>query len=246
MRIRLVLAAALLAPTAALSGCGTSGSPDSSGQFVQSLNSDASREGTVFSTGAVSFGIVKTGDLSAPSGIVGTGGGSALVAGGVVNGVMVNGESLRGFVSFTRALPPGATLVNATLEVFPTAFITSPPNTLFASMGNVIADHVDLGAGLDASDFAAAALQSDIGTILSSQTLGAVLLDVTSSVSNDIANARPRSEFRIRFQNLTDNDFSEDSAQFGSSTTQGFEPHLILTYTLPGFNGIPYDHNVPN
>jgi hypothetical protein len=253
MRHRVVRAvvslSALLAAVPALSGCGSAGGTALvGGQFVQTLDSDPSREGSVFNLGAVLLGTVKTGDTGVAAGVISTGGEGAFVGDVQPLGSNPSNQFQRGFVSFTRALPPGATLVSATLELSPITFFGTPDlATLMTTMGNVVADHVDLGAALDATDFAAAALQSDIGTVLTSVTFGAVFLDVTASVLNDIANARPRSEFRVRFQNLSDNDSGQDSAEFGNSASPAvFAPHLTLTFTLPGFDGIPYDHNIPN
>jgi hypothetical protein len=237
MRHRLVRAAvslsALLASIVALSGCAGSGGDGNQNftTFQQTAFIDITRSGIADSFGFSSTSTIATGDQGVPSARVEPQ--AAVIPQGI------GGASVRGFVSFPLSLPPGAFLVDATLELTPETYFSTPPNSEFTTLGNVLVDHFDEGAGLDGTDYAGAPLQSNIGTLLSSEVFGPVQMDVTSSVANDLANSRVRSEYRIRFATPTDGDSFDDGVTFGTAFSKGGEPRLIITYAFVG-PGVPY------
>jgi hypothetical protein len=119
--------------------------------------------------------------------------------------------ALRGFRSFDiTPLPAGANIVSAVLQVNRSSVLGSP----YANLGNVPVDRVDQGPSLDASDFAAASLSFNIGTLSTSPALGLRQPDVTARLIDDLANGRLRSEYRLRFDSGTDNDQMSDGALF--------------------------------
>jgi len=135
----------------------------------------------------------------------------------------------RGFYSFEiQSIPAGATIVSATLRAYQTSVIGDPYTTL----GNVIVDHLDYGAALNASAFDAAALASNIGTLSSTPTLEYKALDVTASVVADRAAARARSQFRLRFSPLElGPGFANRLAVFDVGTGAGANPpQLVVVY----------------
>ncbi len=118
------------------------------------------------------------------------------------------------------------------LRMHQSAVIGAP----YATLGSVIVDHVDIGLTLDAADFGAAALQAGVGLLSSDATVGPKSLDVTSQVLADIAAARPRSGFRLRFPVASDADAADDFAQFNDgedSFGNGLLPFLIVSYEAP-------------
>jgi len=95
-------------------------------------------------------------------------------------------------------LPAGAILQSATLRVWLSDTVGRP----FTVLGNLVVDHVDLGSGLDVTDYAGGTLESNIGTLASGSAasqLGYRNLGVVSQVRSDIAAGRTRSDFRLRF-----------------------------------------------
>lgn len=143
------------------------------------------------------------------------------------------GNVARGFVQFDRSgIPVGATILSAVLRMHQSAVFGAP----YASLGNVVVDHVVIGLSLDAADFGASALQADVGGLSSNATLGLRSLDVTTQVLADIAAARSTSDFRLRFPLASDADALDDYAQFNDgddSFGNGILPLLVVRYTGP-------------
>jgi len=120
---------------------------------------------------------------------------------------------------------------------YPQWFANSIVICTVTSLGTVLMDHVDFGT-LDGSDFAARALEEDIGTAASDATLGPRSIDVTNAVSLDVARGRNRSQFRLRFSPLeSDGDFANDFASFAeadaATSGNGQAPVLALVVRLP-------------
>jgi len=122
------------------------------------------------------------------------------------------GVGFRGFYSFDISMiPAGAVVISVTLRLYQSSVIGAP----YASLGNVVVDHVDYGASLDGGDYSGGTLTGNIGVLSSSAVPGYKVLDVTGQVRGDIAGGRTRSQYRLRFSSADiDNDSAEDSARF--------------------------------
>ncbi|MDH5512237.1 MAG: hypothetical protein OEY27_03400 [Gammaproteobacteria bacterium] len=147
------------------------------------LDGEAGNDGSAVSTG----GAPRTGDVETFPGI---------------------STAYRQFYSFDLAkIPPGTIVTAALLRLYQAGVTGLPYN---GTLGSVTVDHVDYGAALDGTDFAAATLLGNAGTLSSDASLGYKNLVVLSSVKNDLDNARLRSQYRLRFSlsdaNLDDND----------------------------------------
>lgn len=157
-----------------------------------------------------------------------TGVGDAPLFVGNRDGDVVNGRVTRGFCSFSLSQ---LRVIQATLRVF--QYDAGPHSYAFGDP--VLVDRVDLGAALDGSDFDAAALEPNIGTISSDATLGWKTLDVTSSLQNAAANNDAKWQFRLRYRD--DMTVPSDQARFegpsdGFGTPSANPPELVLRYTI--------------
>jgi hypothetical protein len=172
--------------------------------------------------------------LHAPSSLDGyvlsTGGVLTSSSLGIAVGDNTANAGRRGFVRFNIAgLPAGAEIESAELRMAQ-ADVTGLP---YATLGNVVVDHVDIGLVLDATDYASAALLANIGTLSSDVTLTVKFLDVKAEVLADIAAARTTSDFRLRFPVQTDLDALTDSVHFEDMENDlltGAYPELVIVY----------------
>lgn len=156
-----------------------------------------------------------------------TSGGSIISAGAqiMVGDTSVN-TGVRGFLSFDiSTIPSGSNIVSATLRAYQEAVNGTP----YTDLGNVIVDHLDYGATLDAGDYNIAALQGNVGTLSNNTVFEFKTLDVASIVQNDITMSRTRSQYRMLFPANTDSDGVED-ATFFTGALRGNEPELVITY----------------
>ncbi len=205
MHMRTTVVSLLLVTLAcATVGCGGSGGGDDAETVV--LPGTKAREGTVNPNGATVSNALNFGDTS-------------------------SNVPIRAVLSFSLApLPAGATVVSATLEIEQEDTGFGAPYT---DLGNLLVDHVDLGAGVETTDFAGGTLSSGIAVISTSAGDGLRAADVTSAVLADLAAARGRSEFRLRFAVTTNNDGSQDSIRvFQTDNLEGrSDPVLILRFT---------------
>lgn len=139
-------------------------------------------------------------------------------------------DERRGFLRFDlSALPAGAEIVEARVHIGQENVVGAP----FTTMGAVIVDHVNMGAGFSIADFGAVPLTFGIGVLSSSSTLGARVVDVTDAVEADIAAGRTRSDFRLRFGVGTDADGVQDYVDFNDADDQGGSgliPYLRVEY----------------
>jgi len=137
----------------------------------------------------------------------------------------------RGFVSFDLStLPSKVTLEKATLRLYQ-ARITHDP---YSALGNLLVDHLNYGATLEAGDYNRAALSSSIGTISNNPTLEWKELEVTERVKNDLASGRTRSQYRLHFAIETlGGGASGDFAFFETGENYfgtGNLPQLVVTF----------------
>lgn len=135
----------------------------------------------------------------------------------------------RQFYSFDLTpVPAGSVITSATLQLYQAAIGGTPYNDL----GNVTVDHVDYGATLGAAAYGVPALASNVGVLSSDVTIAYKTLVVTARVAADVAAARTRAQFRLRFSILdSNNDAGSDFAQFTDAEFLGTSiPVLVVKY----------------
>lgn len=172
--------------------------------------------------------------LHAPSTLDGYVTSAGFVSTNSTNGIAVGDnaadEGRRGFVRFNIAgLPAGVEIVSAELRLAQAAVLGAP----YATLGTVRVDHVDLGVGLDAGDYAAAPLLSNFAVLSSDAVLTVKVVDVKARVLADIAAARTTSDYRLRFPTASDLDGVIDSALFEdveNNNATGVFPELVIEY----------------
>ncbi len=159
-----------------------------------------------------------------------TSGGSVLTNTQTAVGDTAVNTGVRGFVSFDiGSIPPGRTILSATLRMFQEAVNGTP----YTDLGNIKVDHIDYGPTLDGADYSLPALEDDIGTISENATLEFKTLNVTESLQDDMDHGRTRSQYRLLFPTQTDNDSVEDAAFFTSANIGGHTPELGIIYEGP-------------
>jgi hypothetical protein len=144
------------------------------------------------------------------------------------------GDGWRGFVTFDLGpVPAGADVLEATLRILQFGVEGTP----YADLGGaVLVDHVDVGATLDGGDYDRLAIAENIGTLSTDATLEVKSLAVTSAVRADLAAARTRSGFRLRFPVESDVDPGGDYVNFNEQEDpdgSGVTPVLVVRYRLP-------------
>ena len=192
---RLLLTALSLATLPALGACG-GGSGGGSGGFGQPptetvvVQADDDRTGTLAQapTGAV-LGPTDFAQVGQLALISGTGAASD--------------REFRAILTFARPnIPVGATVVRAVLTcqniLAGGGWVAGTSNNI----GNIVADHFDVGSTLDLVDFDSAALDTAFAVFLQpGQLNGAagdvVTLDVTAQVQADISNGRDQTGIRL-------------------------------------------------
>jgi hypothetical protein len=168
-------------------------------------------------------------------------------------------QYFRGFVSFDLSgLPATATKVtSATLSVYQYTLASDP----YLSLGSLLAESIDYGTSLDATDLTRAPLTyfgcrrcttlcicqlgtwDDVYTLNSRLTSGYLSAGyksvlVTSKVDDDRAARASRGnrcQFRLRFSSTTDGDAAYDYAGFYTSeaASTANRPRLSVTYEYP-------------
>lgn len=153
------------------------------------LDGEAGNDGSAISVG----GAPRTGDVEAFPGM---------------------STAYRQFYSFDLSrIPAGTIITSATLRLYQAEVVGSPYN---GTLGSVIVDHVDYGMSLDGTDYGSASLLlGNAGTLSGDASPGYKTLSISSRVQNDLDNARPRSQYRLRFSQLDANTNDQDDyAQF--------------------------------
>jgi hypothetical protein len=204
-RTSMLSASLALAATGLLGGCGAGASLFGSPEIV--ANQPALADGYVTASGGVytnSSNAIAVGDNSV--------------------------EGRRGFVRFSLGgIPGGAEVVSAVLYLAQ-ADVSGTP---YATLGTMRVDHMDLGAGIDAGDYFAAALVSDIGVLSANPLLETKALDVTLRVAADLTAGRTTSDYRLRFPLQDDGDAVVDTAHMEDMENHkgsGQLPLLVVTY----------------
>lgn len=155
---------------------------------------------------------------------------ASAIAAGDTDGSFMNVS--RGLVRFDRStLPPGVTIQRAVLKMNQAAVAGAP----YASLGDLVVDHVDLGAAVEATDFGGGLLTAQIGTLSTNATLGVKTVDVTDAVRADASAARPTSDFRLYFTVGTNANAADDFVTFNDAENHlgGTVPVLVVTYRNP-------------
>jgi hypothetical protein len=139
-------------------------------------------------------------------------------------------HGVRGFVSFDVAgIPPGATVLSATLTLFQGEVVQLP----YASLGDLLVDHVVYGTVLEAGAYARSPLAAGIAVLPNDATLGFRMVGVTPQVQTDLVAAHPQSQYRVRFALEVDGDATSDQAVFsdaGVNSSVARRPTLVVTY----------------
>ena len=165
-------------------------------------------------------------------------------------------QTFRGYLSFyIDSLPETITIYNAilmvnqynsygnnTIGVFPQWNGIPGGDTLYCLL-----DHIDYGPSIDTLDWTAGdigdpqTIQSRFGVISSTPDTGWKSIDVTPCVQADRAANRMRTQFRLRFSILTDNDDSTDCLYFGTGNTITYRKPILIVDYVTGVSGTPND-----
>lgn len=111
------------------------------------------------------------------------------------------------------SISTSATITSATLHLYQCDVVGAP----YASLGNVIMDHVNYGGVFDpfGSAYNGATVAPNIGTLSTTTGLGYHSLNVTTLVQDDLSMSRVRSQYRLKFSiQDTNSDFTDDFVQF--------------------------------
>lgn len=156
-----------------------------------------------------------------------------VTGGGPGVGDTSSNDAVRMLYSFeTGGISDDAVVESAFLRVYQEGVDGNP----YGDLGNLIVDHVQIGADLDATDYAGNTLVSDVGTLSSSAAEAWKVVDVTAMVQADVTANRTYSEFRLRFSTGTDSDGSFDFAALNDgadSRGTGHIPQLVISYRAP-------------
>jgi len=195
------------------SGCGMDSGSSTPPNHVDTLFSDAARDGWVDNSGNVSTTTVPlVGDYNGTGGLA----------------------YYRQVFSFSVAgIPQTAQIVSAKLVLNQGQVFGDP----YGKFGVVKVYHVALGTPLSLADYISPALAGSPGplTISNSATLGTRELLVTNWVANDIGNGRTHAEYRLQFSGAEGNqDATNDAAYFTDAVSTccvgATPPRLILTW----------------
>jgi hypothetical protein len=143
------------------------------------------------------------------------------------------GRARRQFFSFSLAgIPGGATVTSATVSIHQRLVFGTP----YVNHGDVLLEHVAYGTSLDAGDYATPVISGGAPILSFDASFGVRTLDVTARVADDVANCRPRSQFRLRFSGTeSDSDGVDDICVFvdteSSATLDGIPPVLEVTFS---------------
>ena len=143
------------------------------------------------------------------------------------------GLAFRMFYAFPLAeIPEGVTVTSVRLRVFQVSIVGSP----YEDLGDLLVDHVDPGAGLDAGDYAGSTLSSNIGILAMGFGQNYANLGVSAEVDADRSAERSHSWFRLRFPVDSNTDRGNDVLVLGDgegSRGPMNPPILEVTYVVP-------------
>ena len=138
-----------------------------------------------------------------------------------------NNAATKGVAGFSLlAIPADAEIVKAELAMYQQVVLGAP----YTGLGNMILDLVNLGGAVDQADYNSPAILANVGVLSNSPALELKTADVTQAVRAARAQGLATADFRIYFQQLTDNDASVDRAFLNDSAdTAGGKPVPTLT-----------------
>jgi hypothetical protein len=194
-------------------GCGSASAPRQEAPILLVIESDGSRDGFIRTDGLVKV----------------SGNGPAV---GDLDDARV-GLALRMFYSFPlHEIPDGAEITSVTLLVFQEGTLGQP----FASLGELLVDHVNPGNALDPADYDGNSLSTDVGSLSRDFQQRYTNLDVGTSVSRDLVEGRARSWFRLRFPRDSNRDGNDDLLMLNdgeNSRGSHNRPKLEVIYLRP-------------
>lgn len=117
----------------------------------------------------------------------------------------INNGFARGFMTFDITKIPSKAKVKSAILKFD---ITS--EKLPTQYGRLYVDHITYGTSLDSSDYAISAIVSNLSQIVVNKDKAEA--DITKSVSNDVDNARGKSQIRIHYE--IEKKFSNSSSSY--------------------------------
>lgn len=137
----------------------------------------------------------------------------------------------RGFVSFDiSVIPVTATVTEATLRLYQTKTVGNP----YTVGGNLMVDYLNYGTTLDNSDYALAAITSNLALLTANSTVEWKDANVTDAVKKDLQEGRSHSQYRIHFETeVKGGDVTGDFSYFESadnSESSGNIPQLVIKY----------------
>ena len=134
----------------------------------------------------------------------------------------------RGFFRFRHGITAtGATVRSAMLRIYQREVVGTP-----YVMSPLFVDHVDLGAGLDGTDYNAPAIEALFGVLSTDDAVEYKTVDVTAQVQADLSRGSPTCDFRVRFNPEADSDGIRDYCLLtdGENTLgTGSQPVLLIT-----------------
>lgn len=134
----------------------------------------------------------------------------------------------RGFVGFDISeIPATAKISKATLRLYQRTVTGTP----YASLGNLMVDHLDSGTTLTADSYAGGNLYEASFASMGSNQIGEwKILDVTKQVTKD-RSLHTSSQFRLHFATETKGGTAPgDIAEFSSANNGSEAPQLIVEY----------------
>lgn len=129
-------------------------------------------------------------------------------------------------------IPAGVVVTSVRLRVFQLSITGTP----YEDLGNLLVDHVDPGAALDAGDYAGSTLASNIGALATGFGRNYANLGVANEVLQDTQAGRVRAWFRLRFP--VDSNFDRGNDVLLLEDGEGSRgspqaPILEVTYVVP-------------
>lgn len=139
----------------------------------------------------------------------------------------------KGFSFDLSTVPEGAEIISATLRIYQSHFSGDPYNKL----GKPLVEHVSYDTFVHEANgeaqYTMAPLDNTIPATPSLSTnaeLGYKTLDVTLAVRADLAAARSRAQFRLRFEKEASDEYQSNMTFWTSGESDTNQPELVIAY----------------